>query len=75
MGSADIAFVCGLNFGVGCQNRLRVNPDADETLWPNGIAEVSEMLAQNQFNFLFCFWYSADVNSEIKNSKVLSMQL
>ena len=30
--SADIAFVCGLNFQVGCQNRLRENLDADEAL-------------------------------------------
>ena len=32
MASADIALVCGLNFQVGCQNRLRVNSDADEAL-------------------------------------------
>ena len=32
MASADIALVCGLNFQVGCQDRLRVNSDADEAL-------------------------------------------
>ena len=32
MVSADIALVCGLNFQVGCQDRLRVNSDADEAL-------------------------------------------
>ena len=32
MASADITLVCGLNFQVGCQNRLRVNLDADEAL-------------------------------------------
>ena len=32
MASADIALVCGLNYQVGCQDRLRVNSDADETL-------------------------------------------
>ena len=30
--SAAIALVCGLNFWVGCQDRLRVNSDADEAL-------------------------------------------
>ena len=30
--SADIALVCGLNFQMGCQNRLSVNSDADEAL-------------------------------------------
>ena len=33
MSSADIALVCSLNFQVlGCQDRLRVNSDADEAL-------------------------------------------
>ena len=32
MASADIALVCGLNFQVGCLDRLRVNSDADEAL-------------------------------------------
>ena len=32
MASADIALVCGLNFQVGCQDRLCVNSDADEAL-------------------------------------------
>ena len=32
MASADIALVCGSNFQVGCQDRLRVNSDADEAL-------------------------------------------
>ena len=32
MANADIALVCGLNFEVGCQDRLRVNSNADETL-------------------------------------------
>ena len=32
MANADNALVCGLNFEVGCQDRLRVNSDADETL-------------------------------------------
>ena len=32
MASADIALVCGLNFQVGCQDRLHVNLDAYETL-------------------------------------------
>ena len=32
MASADIALVCGLNFQVECQDRLRVNSDADEAL-------------------------------------------
>ena len=30
MASADIALVCGLNFQVECQDRLRLNLDADE---------------------------------------------
>ena len=30
--SADIALVCGLNFQVGCQDRLRVNSGANEAL-------------------------------------------
>ena len=30
MASADISLVCGLNFQVGCQDRPRVNLDADE---------------------------------------------
>ena len=29
---AEIALVCGLNFQVGCQDRLRVKSDADEAL-------------------------------------------
>ena len=29
--SAEIALVCGLKVRVGCQNRLFVNLDADET--------------------------------------------
>ena len=28
----NIALVCGLNLQVGCQDRLRVNSDADEAL-------------------------------------------
>ena len=32
MASVDIALGCGLNFQLGCQDRLRVNLDADETL-------------------------------------------
>ena len=32
MASVEIAFVCGLEVRVGCQNRLCVNSDADETL-------------------------------------------
>ena len=32
MASAEIAFVCGLNFQVGCQDRLRVNSYADKAL-------------------------------------------
>ena len=32
MASADIIFVCGLNFQVGCQDKLRVNSDAKEAL-------------------------------------------
>ena len=32
MASADIALVCGLNFQVGCQDRLRVNSNADGAL-------------------------------------------
>ena len=32
MASADIALVCGLSFQVGCQDRLRVDLDADESL-------------------------------------------
>ena len=32
MASADIALVCGLNFQVGCQDRLLVYSNADEAL-------------------------------------------
>ena len=32
MTSADIAFVCGLNFQMECQDGLRVNSDADGAL-------------------------------------------
>ena len=32
MASGDIALVCGLNFQVGCQDKLRVNSDVDETV-------------------------------------------
>ena len=32
MASAEIAFVCGLKVRVGCQDRLCVNSNADETL-------------------------------------------
>ena len=32
MASVEIALVCGLKVRVGCQNRLYVNSDADETL-------------------------------------------
>ena len=32
MESAEIAFVCGLRIRVGCQDRLCVNSDANETL-------------------------------------------
>ena len=32
MANGDIALVCGLNFQVECQDKLRVNSDADETL-------------------------------------------
>ena len=31
MASADIAIVCGLYFQLGCQDRLRVNSDADDS--------------------------------------------
>ena len=55
MASADIALVCGLNFEVGCQDRLHVNSDADEAL-----AEVSEVLAHYHFNdFLFSLVFSS----------------
>ena len=32
MTSAEIALVCGLKARVGCQDKLCVNSDADETL-------------------------------------------
>ena len=32
MATAEIALVCGLEVRVGCQDRLCVNSDADETL-------------------------------------------
>ena len=32
MASAEIAIVCGLKARVGCQNKLCMNSDADETL-------------------------------------------
>ena len=32
MKNVDIAIVFGLNFLVGCQNKLRVNSEADEVL-------------------------------------------
>ena len=32
MASAYIAIVCGLNFQMGCQDRLCVKPDADKTV-------------------------------------------
>ena len=32
MVSADIVLVCGLNFQVGCQDKLHVNSDDDEAL-------------------------------------------
>ena len=32
MASVEIALVCGLKVRVGCQDRLCVNSDADETL-------------------------------------------
>ena len=32
MASADIALVCCFNFQAACQDRLRVNSDADEAL-------------------------------------------
>ena len=32
MASVEIAHVCGLKVQVGCQDRLCVNSDADETL-------------------------------------------
>ena len=32
MASAEFALVCGLKVRVGCQDRLCVNSDADETL-------------------------------------------
>ena len=32
MASAEIALVCGLKVRVGCQERLCMNSDADETL-------------------------------------------
>ena len=32
MADADISPVCGLYFQVGCQDRLRVNSNADEAL-------------------------------------------
>ena len=32
MASADVTLVCGFNFQVGCQDRRRVNSDADEAL-------------------------------------------
>ena len=40
----------GLNFQVGCQDRLCVNSDANEG-YRNGIAEVSEVLTHEHFNF------------------------
>ena len=60
--------MCGLNFQVECQDRLRVNSDADEAL-ANGIAEVSEVFAHNYFNFFF----SADVTSESNISSELNL--
>ena len=47
--------MCGLNFQVGCQDKLRVNSDADKAL-ANGLAEVSKELAHNHFNLIFIFY-------------------
>ena len=59
MASANIALVCGLNFRVGCHDRLRVNSDAYGALNLH-VAEVREVLVCSHFIF---FLYSADVTS------------
>ena len=52
MASAAIVLVCGLNFQEECQDWLRVNLDADETL-AYMIAEVNEVPPQNRLIFYF----------------------
>ena len=53
--SADITLVCGLNFQVECQDKLRVNSDADKAL-ANELAEVSKELLHNHFISIFIFY-------------------
>ena len=56
MARVDIAFACSLNNQMGCQDRLRVNSDADEALASYKIVEkVSEVFAQN--HFIITFFY------------------
>ena len=52
MASAEIALVCGLKVLMGCQDRLCVNSDADETqaLWETRYA--SEMLPHSCGKFV-----------------------
>ena len=54
--------MCGLNFQVGCQNKLQVNSDSDNAL-ANGLAEVSKELAHNHFILIFI---CSDITSENK---------
>ena len=52
MARAEIALVCGLKVRVGCQDRLWVISDADETLAKSETRYVSEVLPHNCEKFI-----------------------
>ena len=57
MASAEFALVCGLKVRLGCQNRLCVNSDADETsLIGKQICEkVLPHSCEKKFKFQICY--------------------
>ena len=71
MASANIALVCGLNFHVGCQDRLRVNSDVifyvsikDEIkliayqIWQSPDVSIGQYYLRLKFiNFFVCFCF------------------
>ena len=57
MASSEIALVCNLKIRVGCQDRLRVNEDADETLVSCESRYAKKVLPHSCEKFMFQICY------------------
>ena len=65
MASANFSLMCGLKVRMGCQDRLCINSDADETIAKWESRYVSEVLPQSCRKFMLEIYYVASSIIEV----------